>query len=259
MNIIKFPEIGLNLNINKIAISIGNIDIYWYGIIIVSAIIIAMFFCKKNDSKYGMKFDNILELLIFAIPVSIITARLYYVIFKWDYYSKNIIEIFNLKNGGIAIYGALIGGIITTYIYCKIKKIDFLNLLDFIAPSLAIAQSIGRWGNFINVEAYGIETKMPWRMGIFENGVYKEVHPTFLYESLATLIIFIILSKKSKKRRFEGEIFYLYIIMYSFIRFFIEGIRTDSLMLYNIRISQILSMLFFVVFCIILSKKYIKK
>jgi len=258
MNIIKFPEIGLNLNINKIAISIGNIDIYWYGIIIVSAIIIAMFFCKKNDSKYGMKFDNILELLIFAIPVSIITARLYYVIFKWDYYSKNIIEIFNLKNGGIAIYGALIGGIITTYIYCKIKKIDFLNLLDFIAPSLAIAQSIGRWGNFINVEAYGIETKMPWRMGIFENGVYKEVHPTFLYESLATLIIFIILSKKSKKRRFEGEIFYLYIIMYSFIRFFIEGIRIDSLMLYNVRISQILSIVLFVAFCIILSKKCIK-
>jgi len=132
-------------------------------------------------------------------------------------------------------------------------------LLDFIAPSLAIAQSIGRWGNFINVEAYGIETKMPWRMGIFENGVYKEVHPTFLYESLATLIIFIILSKKSKKRRFEGEIFYLYIIMYSFIRFFIEGIRIDSLMLNNIRISQILSMALFVVFCIILSKKYIKK
>lgn len=259
MNKITFPGIGLEFNINKIAFSIGNIDIYWYGIMIIIAIIIAIIICKSKDGKYGIKFDNILELLIFAIPISIITARLYYVIFKWDYYGQNILQIFNLKNGGIAIYGALIGGFITCYIYCKVKKIDFLDLLDFIVPSVVIAQSIGRWGNFINVEAYGEHTNMPWRMGIIDNGVYKEVHPTFLYESIATLIIFIILSKKSKKRKFKGEILYLYIILYSFIRIFIEGIRIDSLMLYSLRISQILSIALFVIFCIILSKKYIKK
>lgn len=257
MNKITFPGIGLEFNINKIAFRVGNINIYWYGIIIVTAIAIAIIFCKKNDGKYNIKFDNILELLIYLIPVSIITARAYYVLFNLEYYSKNLLQIFNIKNGGIAIYGALIGGGVTTYIYCKNKKIDFLNLLDYIVPSIALAQSIGRVGNFINVEAYGIESKLPWRMGILENGIYKEVHPTFLYESLATLAIFIIL--KNKKRKFKGEILYLYIIMYSFVRFFIEGIRIDSLMLYNIKISQILSMLLFVIFCIILSNKHVKE
>ncbi|MBR6504799.1 MAG: prolipoprotein diacylglyceryl transferase [Clostridia bacterium] len=259
MNQITFPEIGLKLNLNKIAFTIGDIDIYWYAIIIVTAITIAVLLCPKKDGQYGIKFDNILELLIFAIPISIITARLYYVVFNLDYYSKNVFEIFNIKNGGIAIYGALIGGALTVLIYCKIKKIDFLNLLDYIIPSVALAQSIGRWGNFINVEAYGKNTNLPWRMGILEEGIYKEVHPTFLYESICTLIIFIILSKKSKKRKFKGEILYLYIIMYSIVRFSIEGLRTDSLMLYNVKISQILSIVLFVIFCIILSKKNIKK
>jgi len=255
MNKITFPGIGLNLNINKIAFKVGNMEIYWYAIIIVLAITIAIILCKTKDGKYGIKFDDILELLIYTIPVSIIFARLYYVVFNWNYYGQNIAQIFNLKNGGIAIYGALIGGSIVAYIYCKIKKIDFLNLLDYIIPTVAIAQGVGRWGNFINAEAYGTETNLPWRMGIIENGIYKDVHPTFLYESIATLIIFIILFKKSEKRKFKGEILYLYIIMYSFIRFFIEGIRIDSLMLYNIRISQILSIVLFVAFCVILSKK----
>jgi len=259
MNQITFPGIGLTLNINKVAFSIGNLEIYWYAIIIVIAISIAVILCKKNDGKYGIKFDNVLELLIFAIPISIITARSYYVIFNLNYYGQNTSEIFNIKNGGIAIYGALIGGIVVSYIYCKIKKINLLDLLDFIAPNIALAQAIGRWGNFVNIEAYGKETLLPWRMGIIENNIYKEVHPAFLYESIANIIIFLILSKISKKREFKGEIIYLYIIMYSFIRIFIEGIRIDSLMLYNFKISQILSLLFFVVFCIILSKKYIKK
>lgn len=260
MNKITFPGIGLELNIKKIAITIGNINIHWYAIIIVLSILIAIILCKKNDGKYGIKFDNILEMLVFALPISIITARLYYVVFNWSYYSKNILEIFNIKNGGMAIYGGLLGGMITCYIYCKIKQINFLDLLDNIVPCVALAQSIGRWGNFVNVEAYGKETNLPLRMGIIESGVYKEVHPTFLYESLATLIIFLMLFlKKDEKRKFKGEIFYLYIILYSFIRIFIEGIRIDSLMLYNFRISQILSIVLFVVFCIIISKKYVKK
>ena len=258
MNKITFPEIELELNINKIAFAIGNINIYWYAIIIVTAIAIAILICKKNEGKYNIKFNDILELLIYVIPISIITARLYYVIFNLDYYSDNILEIFNIKNGGIAIYGALIGGAITTYIYCKTKQTDFMDMLDYIIPSVAIAQSIGRWGNLINIEAYGTETFLPWRMGLFENGIYKEVHPTFLYESICTLIIFIIISKKSKKRKFKGEILYLYLIMYSFIRFSIEGIRIDSLMIYNVRISQILSIVIFVTLCITLLYKKVK-
>lgn len=259
MNKITFPGIGLELNINKIAFSIGSIDIYWYGLIIVAAITISILICKKNNGTFGIKFDNILELLVYVIPISIVTARLYYVVFNLEYYSKNISEIFNIKNGGIAIYGALIGGIIIVYVYSKIRNIKLLDLLDFIASPLVLAQSIGRWGNFINVEAYGTTTLLPWRMGIISRGTYTEVHPTFLYESICTFIIFIILSKKSKKRKFQGEILYLYIILYSFTRFFIEGLRIDSLMLYKIKISQILSMVLFVVFCIILSKKSIKK
>ena len=140
----------------------------------------------------------------------------------------------------MAIYGGIIGAVITILIYCKKKNINFLDVLDYVAPFLPLAQSIGRWGNFVNVEAYGTETNLPWRMGIMENGIYKEVHPTFLYESISTLIIFIILYILYEiKRKFKGEITSLYLIMYSFVRFFIEGLRTDSLMFFDIRVSKL--------------------
>jgi len=157
----------------------------------------------------------------------------------------------------MAIYGGLIGGIIVAYIYCKKKKIKLLDLTDYIAPCIAIAQSIGRWGNFINIEAYGTETNLPWAMGIIENNIFKQVHPTFLYESICTLLIFIVLTLLQNKRKFSGQITYIYIILYSFARIFIEGIRIDSLMLYNFKISQILSIILFVAFCTILVYKVI--
>ena len=176
--------------------------------------------------------------------------------FSLDYYIKNPSEIFNIKNGGLAIYGGLIGGIIVILVFSKIKKLRVLDITDYIVPIIAFCQSIGRWGNYINIEAYGYETNLPIKMEVIENGIIKYVHPTFLYESICTMMIFIILSILSKKRKFSGEITYLYIICYSFIRFFIEGLRTDSLIFFGLRISQILSLVLFVLFsCILMYNK----
>ncbi len=241
--------------ISRIAFELFGIPIYWYGILIVSSMIIGILWCKFHDGRFGIKFDNILDLAIFVLPISIISARIYYVIFSLDFFLDSPSEILNIKNGGLAIYGGIIGGLVTILIYSKIKKINPLNITDFIVPVLALAQSIGRWGNYINVEAYGYETNLPIKMEIIENGITKYVHPTFLYESVCTLIIFIILSVLSKKRKFTGEITYIYIICYSLIRFIIEGLRTDSLMFFNCRISQILSLVLFITFSSILVYK----
>ena len=246
MEKVAFPGLNLEFNISRTAFKIGSLDIYWYAIFMVSAFIIALIISKIKDGKFGIKFSDILDLCIILIPVTIIFARLYYVLFSLEYYIDNPLQIFNLRNGGLAIYGGIIGGIIACYVFCKKKKIDILNLFDFIVPLLALGQSIGRWGNFVNVEAYGTKTTLPWRMRIIESGKYSEVHPTFLYEAFATFAIFIILTIVSNKRKFKGQITYLYLIMYSFARAIIEGLRTDSLMLGSLRISQILSILIFI-------------
>lgn len=210
------------------------------------ALILALIIFKIKDEKFGIKYSDILDLCIILIPISIICARIYYVIFRLDIYAQNPVQIFHFRSGGLAIYGGIIGGIITAYIFCKKRKIEILNLLDYIAPCLALGQAIGRWGNFVNIEAYGTKTNLPWRMGIVEEGKYIEVHPTFLYESIATLIIFIILTVISKKPKFKGQITYLYLIMYSLTRAIIEDLRTDSLMLGNLRVSAVLSILIFI-------------
>ncbi len=163
------------------------------------------------------------------------------------------IEIFKIWNGGLAIYGAIIGAILYALWFCKKKKINFYNLADLIVPYLAFSQSMGRWGNFINQEAYGSVTQLPWKMGIFDSlaGEYIYVHPTFIYESICTFTLFLVLLYLSKNRKFEGQIFYLYMIGYGFIRSLIEGLRTDSLMLGVFRISQVLSIVFVVIFGIL--------
>lgn len=238
--------------IPRVAFEAFGIDIYWYAILIVSAMALGLIWCKIHSGRYGIKFDDILDMAIFVIPISIVCARLYYVLFSLDEFINNPIEIMQIKNGGLAIYGGIIGGVATIFVIGKIKKLKILDITDFVAPVLAIAQSIGRWGNYINIEAYGYDTNFPIKMEIIENNLIRYVHPTFLYESICTFIIFIILSILSKKRKFSGEITYIYIICYSFIRFIIEGLRTDSLMFYNCRISQILSLALFIVFSIIL-------
>ena len=270
MNTVIFPSINLELNIKRVAFSIFGIDIYWYGIIIALAIMIALLILKLQDGKFGIEFNTILDLAIYLIPISLICARIYYVLFNLQQYTNNPLKIFNLRDGGMAIYGGIIGGLITCIIFCKKRKIKILNMLDYIVPVLALGQAIGRWGNFINIEAHGTETNSIFRMGIIENGTYMEVHPTFLYESIITFFLAILLlnikdsekikkdSKKQLIRKYPGQVTFIYLIVYSFARFFIEGIRTDSLMLFNFRISQILSMAIFVVFCLILTYKELK-
>lgn len=253
MKPIFFPGLQLEIDISNVAFTIGNIDVYWYGIIIASAVLLSLFLMKKDKNKFGIGWDEFTDFIIWAIVIGIISARIYYVIFKWDYYSQNLSEIFKIWHGGIAIYGGIIGAIITALVFCKIKKVNFMNLCDFCAPYLALAQSIGRWGNFINREAFGGETDSFLAMGIYDNTLarYVFVHPTFLYESIITLSIFVILKLIKKNRKFEGQLFYLYMILYGIGRAFVEGMRTDSLMLGNIRISQALAILFSLIFAIL--------
>lgn len=244
--------------IPRIAFELFGLPIYWYAILIVGSMILGILWCRFHDGRFGIKFDTILDLAIIVLPTAIICARLYYVAFSLDYFIENPKEIFQIKDGGLAIYGGLLGGVAVIAIFSKIKKFKILDFLDYIVPIVALCQSIGRWGNYINIEAYGYETNWPIKMEIIENGITKYVHPTFLYESIGTLIIFILLSILSRKRKFSGEITYMYIICYSFIRFFIEGLRTDSLMLFNCRISQILSLALFIIFSMIMIYKKIK-
>ena len=258
MKEIIFPGVGLNLNVSSVAINIGNINIYWYAILIVSAFIIGVLFCKKDNGKYNIKFEDILELMIILIPISIIGARIFYVVFKLDYYIQYPENILNIRDGGLAIYGGIIGAIITIIIYCKKKKINILDMTDYLVPYLALGQAIGRWGNFFNAEAHGVETTSIFRMGIVENGKYIEVHPTFLYESICNLIIFLILYLLRNKRKYKGQITYLYLALYGIVRALIEGLRTDSLMLGSFRISQVLSIVLFIIFTIIVIFKELK-
>lgn len=253
MNTVTFPLLNLELNINKVAFTILGVPIYWYAILIVASLALAIFLCKRKDGKYKIKYDDIIDLSIILIPVAFICARLYYVIFNLKSYT-NFASILNIKDGGLAIYGGIIGGAIVIYFFCKKKNIKMLDLLDYIVPYLALGQSIGRWGNFINVEAYGTTTNLPWKMGIKTLNGLEYVHPTFLYESICTFIIFIILIQISNNRKFSGQIVYAYLILYSFIRFFIEGLRIDSLMFADFRISQIVSVVLFTIFSIIYYK-----
>ncbi len=247
MNTITFPLLHLKINMDNVAFTIFDIDIYWYAILIVSAMAIAFLIFKIRDGLYGIKFSDIIDLSIYLIPISIASARLYYVLFNLSEYMEDPIRILNFRGGGLAIYGGIIGGFITCFIFCQKRDIKLLNFLDFVAPGIALGQAIGRWGNFVNIEAYGTETTLPWRMGIYELGEYIEVHPTFLYESIATFILFIVLMSIKNKRKFVGQLTYIYFIWYSFVRMLIEGLRTDSLMLGTIRISQLLSLIIFII------------
>lgn len=247
MTIVSFPEFNINLKIFRIAFSIGKFDIYWYAILIAIAFLIAIIALKKDSKRYDIKYEDILQLIILIIPVSIIFARIYYVAFNIKNYLNNPLQILNIRNGGLAIYGGIIGAIVTIIIFCRIKKLKILEVLDMLVPYLALGQSIGRWGNFINGEAYGTVTNNIFRMGIIENGLYKEVHPTFLYESISTLIIFLVLLALKKHRKYKGELTIVYLLLYSFIRAIIEGLRTDSLMIGTFRVSQVISVIIFII------------
>ncbi|MCD4714070.1 MAG: prolipoprotein diacylglyceryl transferase [Clostridiales bacterium] len=239
---------------NKIAFEIFGLQIAWYGIIIASAMMIGTMILLKVGKKYGYKENDILDLVMVILPMAIVFARIYYVVFEWSYYSQNPSMIFAFREGGLAIHGGIIGGVLGGWIVCKYKKLNFGDLADMVSIPLILGQAIGRWGNFINQEAHGGPTDLPW--GIMVDGV--KVHPTFLYESIWNLIIFAVLAFTFKSRKFYGEHFVKYLVLYSVGRFFIEGLRTDSLMLGPLRIAQVFSLVAIIVgivFIIIVRKK----
>ncbi len=227
---------------NPIAFTIAGIDIRWYGILIGVAFLLAIYISYLRAPKFGIVQDDILDLTIFLIPCSIIGARAYYVIFSYDNYRGNFIQMLNLRAGGLAIHGGIIAGVIVSYIVAKRKKIKFSNLADLIMPQVALAQAIGRWGNFFNSEAHGGPTNLPWAITVYG----EKVHPTFLYESIWCFFIFILLIFLSNKIKFNGQIALLYAMLYSFERFWVEGLRTDSLMIGQFRQAQVLSLVFFI-------------
>lgn len=238
---VAFPNFNIYLDINKIAFSIGNIHVYWYGIIIAFAVMLCLFLAYRNN-KYGIKYADIENCMLITLPLAIIGARLYYVTFSWEYYKNNLSEIVKIWNGGLAIYGGILTALIIVYIYCKKKKINVLNFLDFLAPLVALGQAIGRWGNFVNREAYGSITNSLFRMEILLNsGEYISVHPTFLYESIGLLTIFFFLY--FSKRKFEGQKLSWYFILYGILRFGVEYLRTDSLYIGSMKISMLVSVI----------------
>ena len=236
---------------NPVAFNIGNFEIRWYGILIVLGIFIGMFIAYYNSKKLNLDFEKIIDGFLVAFPCAIVGARAYYVFFEFDNFKNNIWSVFNLRTGGLAIHGGLIGALIGTIIYCKFKKIEMMKYLDVVAPSLILAQAIGRWGNFMNGEAHGdvvsyeFISKFP---EFIQKGMYLDGHyynPTFLYESMWNLIIFLILMiiLHKKKSNENGVVIASYEVLYSVGRLFIESLRTDSLMIGNIRIAQFMSIL----------------
>lgn len=255
---VSFPKLGIELTINPIAFSIGDFNIYWYGIIIATGFTIALCYAMINSKRFGIVQDKLIDAIIAGLITGIIGARLYYVVFyPGNTYINNPASIFQIHEGGLAIYGGIIGGLTGGIIVAKIKNINIPSILDIAALGFLIGQCIGRWGNFINQEAFGTETNLPWGM-VSENTLLETsnpVHPCFLYESLWCLLGFIFLDIFSRKfKKYNGQIFLLYIVWYGTERFFVEGLRTDSLMLpyVNLRVSQVLAAISIVISVIIL-------
>ena len=239
---------------DRFAFQIFGLQIAWYGVIIASAMLVGSIMMMKVGKKYGYKENDILDIVLVALPMAIVFARLYYVAFEWDFYSANPDKILAFRDGGLAIHGGVIGGLIGGYIVCRFKKLNFGDLADMASMPLILGQAIGRWGNYVNQEAHGGPTDLPW--GIMVGGV--KVHPTFLYESIWNVLVFIFLVVTFKKRKFYGEHMVKYMMLYSVGRFFIEGMRTDSLMFGPFRIAQLLSLLLIVagaIFIYIVRKK----
>ncbi|MBY0029765.1 prolipoprotein diacylglyceryl transferase [Priestia megaterium] len=237
--------------LSRVAIDLGPITVYWYGIIIATGVMLGVWLATRESQRLGLKKELFIDLILWAVPIAIITARLYYVAFEWDYYSKNPQDIIKVWQGGIAIHGGLLGATLFTIIYAKKVNLSFWTIADIAAPSLIIGQSIGRWGNFMNQEAHGGEVTRSFLENLnlpnfiinqmYINGTYY--HPTFLYESIWNLIGFVILIFLRKLNVKRGEVFLSYLIWYSVGRFFIEGLRTDSLMLTDsLRIAQVVSL-----------------
>ena len=247
-NPILFPNLGLSFTIQPIAFQLGAVSVHWYGVIIGTGFLLAVIYALARKKTFGLTEDHILSMLLTAVPAAIICARIYYCVFYWDLYRDNPISVLYIWEGGIAIYGAVIGAVTAAVLYCRHAKIPFGAMGDVGALGLLIGQAIGRWGNFVNQEAFGRAVENAdylLKMGLYKSGELGFYHPTFLYESLWNAVGFILLHFYSKHRKYDGEGFTLYIAWYGIGRSWIEGLRTDSLWLFGtgIRVSQLLAIL----------------
>lgn len=259
-NTVSFPSLNIEFPVYNTAFTIFGYEIKWYGIIITIGLFLAVIYCFKRMKKFGIDDDRAIDVVMVGFVGAIVCARLYYVFLEWDSYKNDLSKIFSVHSGGLAIYGGLIGAVLFGAVMAKIRKVRLMPLLDLAGMGFLIGQGVGRWGNFFNHECFGSNTSMPWGMTspkiqaqikatadeIFAStGVAVDpslpVHPCFLYESLWCLLGFLILHLYSKHRKFDGEIFFMYIGWYGLGRVFIEGLRTDSLMVGHIRISQLVA------------------
>lgn len=242
MNIISFPRLGITLSIDPIAFYIGKKPIYWYALIILTGFALAVLFCTRSGKKRNINPDNLIDIGLYGLISALICARIYYVIFDFDSFRNNLLDIFKVWEGGLAIYGGLIGAVISTIIYCRIKKLDFFEIADICAPGLLIGQIIGRFGNFVNAEVFGHKTSCLLGMSI--NGL-PPVHPLFLYESLWNLAGLIIILILRDKKNVHGQLISGYFFWYGLGRLFLEGMRQSEYILYLIDgvlgISQVVS------------------
>lgn len=268
-DIIRFPKLGWEFEINPTAFTIFGIEIQWYGIIIAFGLLLAVLYCFPRMKKFGIDADRATDAVIGGVIGGVVGARLYFVAMKWDDYKKDSLKdtflaVINTRNGGLAIYGGIIGALIVGLIICKIKKVKILPMLDIAVLGFLIGQGIGRWGNFVNQEAFGINTDSLFGMtggriqyiinnemqmggSMYENGLEmlweKPVHPCFLYESVWCLLGFAIFAIFAKHRKYDGQILLMYMAWYGAERAVVEGLRTDSLMIGNIRVSQMVSVI----------------
>ena len=260
INLVQFPGLGLSLHINRVAISLGGFNIYWYGILLATGLMGGLLFAFRYGPDFGIDTDRMVDVVVIGTVMAIVCARVYYVAMAPFQY-QSLWEMIDLRNGGIAIYGALIGAFVFGGLACKWRKIPLLQMFDLVAMCFLIGQGVGRWGNFVNQEAFGCNTTLPWGMYSEATRAYLmsstvtvpkgvvidpnlPVHPTFLYESIWCFVGFFLLFRYIKKRKFNGDITLRYLIWYGAGRFWIEGLRTDSLMLVpsiGLRASQLVA------------------
>lgn len=239
---ISFPFFGIEIDPVRV-IEIGPFSLHLYGLIIGLGLMMAVLYGWQRSRQFGIKTDDITDGVLWIVPFAVLCARAYYCIFEWEQFADNPISVLYIWNGGLAIYGGVIGAVIGIAVYCYFKKLKFAALLDLVLLGFLIGQAMGRWGNFFNREAFGAETDVFIRMGLFDSATRTTTyhHPTFLYESLWNVAGFVALHFLSKKRQYDGQIALGYVLWYGLGRMFIEGLRTDSLMWGDLRVSQILA------------------
>lgn len=258
---LSFPGLGLEFDMDRVAFTVFGNPIYWYGILIAAAFLLGAVYVLRRVKDFGLDGDRVMDVILGGVLLGIVGARLYYVLFSWDTYRDDLLLIFNIRQGGIAIYGGVIGAVLAAVLMCRWRKVRLLPLLDVVAGGLLLGQAVGRWGNFVNIEAFGSNTAAVWGMtspsiqnylmahknDLAAIGAVVDpsmpVHPTFFYESVWCLLGFAFVAWFTKRRRFDGELWLIYIGWYGLGRFFIEGLRTDPLLIGSIRVSQLVALL----------------